>query len=198
VRRRNFGFGHGIGRSGELSAIQPKAAGSSLYARLTQCMAMHALKLAGLTELKACLVVPLATGMSLMLAMMAVRARNANPNAKYAVWMRIDQATCFKSMLSVGLVPVIVENAIEVVVSGARCVHASRQDDQLVTDIGALKRVIGERGAENIACCISTTSCFAPRAPDAVIEVARVCQQLNVAHIVNNAYGVQVGQRARC
>lgn len=106
-------------------------------------MAMHALKLAGLSEIKACIVVPMATGMSLVLSMLAVRARCANRAAQYAVWIRIDQATCFKSMRTAGLTPIVVENVIE--------------NDQLVTDLEALKRIINEKGAENIACCISTT-----------------------------------------
>ena len=35
VRRRHFGLCHGIGRSGDLCEVQPKAAGSSLLNRLT-------------------------------------------------------------------------------------------------------------------------------------------------------------------
>jgi O-phospho-L-seryl-tRNASec:L-selenocysteinyl-tRNA synthase len=30
VREKNFGLGHGIGRSGDVNALQPKAIGSSL------------------------------------------------------------------------------------------------------------------------------------------------------------------------
>lgn len=35
VRSRHFGLGHGIGRSGDIAAIQPKAAGSSLLNQIT-------------------------------------------------------------------------------------------------------------------------------------------------------------------
>ena len=38
---------------------------------------------------------------------------------------------------------------------------------------------------------MTTTSCFAPRAPDDVVGVARLCLKHNVRHVVNNAYGVQ-------
>lgn len=38
-------MGHGIGRSGDLVASQPKAAGSSLIAKLTKHLAKDALKL---------------------------------------------------------------------------------------------------------------------------------------------------------
>ena len=38
---------HGIGRSGDIAAVQPKAAGSSLLMKLTNCMALDAIKMAG-------------------------------------------------------------------------------------------------------------------------------------------------------
>lgn len=47
VRRRHFGLGHGVGRSGDLAAEQPKAAGSSLMAMITQALALDAAKIAG-------------------------------------------------------------------------------------------------------------------------------------------------------
>jgi O-phosphoseryl-tRNA(Sec) selenium transferase len=36
VQKRHFYMGHGIGRSGDVAAEQPKAAGSSLIVKLTQ------------------------------------------------------------------------------------------------------------------------------------------------------------------
>jgi hypothetical protein len=47
VARRHFGMAHGIGRSGDISAEQPKAAGSSLLAKLATCLAGDALRIAG-------------------------------------------------------------------------------------------------------------------------------------------------------
>ena len=38
---------------------------------------------------------------------------------------------------------------------------------------------------------VSSTSCFAPRASDDVEAIAKLCQKYNVAHVINNAYGVQ-------
>ena len=38
---------HGIGRSGDIAAVQPKAAGSSLLMKLTNSMALDAIKMAG-------------------------------------------------------------------------------------------------------------------------------------------------------
>jgi O-phospho-L-seryl-tRNASec:L-selenocysteinyl-tRNA synthase len=47
VARRHFGMAHGIGRSGDIAAEQPKAAGSSLMAKLATCLAADALRIAG-------------------------------------------------------------------------------------------------------------------------------------------------------
>jgi O-phospho-L-seryl-tRNASec:L-selenocysteinyl-tRNA synthase len=51
VKTRNYSLSHGIGRSGELSAEQPKAAGSSLILKLTHYLVLDALKLSGLSLL---------------------------------------------------------------------------------------------------------------------------------------------------
>ena len=40
VMERHFGFSHGIGRSGDVMAVQPKAAGSSLVVQLTKLKAL--------------------------------------------------------------------------------------------------------------------------------------------------------------
>lgn len=46
-------------------------------------------------------------------------------------------------------------------------------------------------GAEHIACVLTTTSCFAPRASDSVDQVAVLCSRYNIPHLINNAYGLQ-------
>ena len=48
--------------------------------------------------------------------------------------------------------PVVIENVLE--------------GDELRTDIFSLSAKIVELGAENVACVMTTTSCFAPRVPD--------------------------------
>ena len=40
-------FGHGIGRSGDIAAVQPKAAGSSVLMKLANAMVLDALRLLG-------------------------------------------------------------------------------------------------------------------------------------------------------
>lgn len=67
-----------------------------------------------------------------------------------------------------------------------------RQDDQLCTDLPRLKAEIERLGAGCIVAVLSTTSCFAPRAADDLIGIAKLCQEKDIGHVVNNAYGVQV------
>lgn len=47
VKQRHFSMCHGIGRSGDLSEPQPKAAGSSLLVRLTTSMVLDAIRQCG-------------------------------------------------------------------------------------------------------------------------------------------------------
>ena len=111
VAARNFGLGHGIGRSGDVMAVQPKAAGSSLIVQLTNYMAAHALRLSGFSNVKSCIVLPAATGMALSLTLIALRQQR--PAATHIIWPRIDQKTCLKSIPTAGLTPVVIENIQE-------------------------------------------------------------------------------------
>ncbi|OQR70794.1 O-phosphoseryl-tRNA(Sec) selenium transferase-like, partial [Tropilaelaps mercedesae] len=175
VRRRHFRMGHGIGRSGDILEQQPKAAGSTLMNRLTNSMLLHILRASGAPSTEACFVVPTATGMALVLCLLAFRAKK--PNAKYVVWPRIDQKTCFKSIITAGLRPIVINEQLS--------------DEKLVTNIAEMRKQIIATGAENILCVLSTTSCFAPRCPDDLIGIASICSEFNLMHLVNNAYGVQ-------
>ncbi|XP_049591774.1 O-phosphoseryl-tRNA(Sec) selenium transferase [Syngnathus scovelli] len=175
VARRHYRLIHGIGRSGDIAAVQPKAAGSSLLNKLTNLLVLDILKMAGVRSVKSCFVVPMATGMSLTLCFLTLRQRR--PKARYIIWPRIDQKSCFKAMITAGFVPVVVENVLE--------------GDELRTDVDAVERQICELGAETVLCVHSTTSCFAPRVPDRLEELATLCSKYNIPHIVNNAYGVQ-------
>ncbi|XP_075999780.1 O-phosphoseryl-tRNA(Sec) selenium transferase [Genypterus blacodes] len=175
VARRHYRLIHGIGRSGDIAAIQPKAAGSSLLNKLTNSIVLDILKLSGVRSAASCFVLPMATGMSLSLCFLTLRHRR--PKARFIIWPRIDQKSCFKAMITAGFEPVVVENVLE--------------GDELRTDVEAVERKIEELGAENILCVHSTTSCFAPRVPDRLEELASMCTKYSIPHIVNNAYGVQ-------
>jgi O-phospho-L-seryl-tRNASec:L-selenocysteinyl-tRNA synthase len=143
VAERSFGLGHGIGRSGDVMAVQPKAAGSSLMVQLTNYMAAHALRLAGWSNIKAAIVLPAATGMALTLTLIALR--QSYPEATHVVWPRIDQKTCLKAIATAGLTPVVIENTLE--------------GDELRTDVPAVEQAILSLGAPKVLCIVSTTSC---------------------------------------
>ncbi|CAM9212716.1 unnamed protein product, partial [Ectocarpus sp. 12 AP-2014] len=181
VARRNFRLSHGVGRSGDIAEVQPKAAGSSLLAKLTHALAKDALRLAGLGNARACLVLPMATGMSLALTFAALRS--AKPAAKTIVWPRMDQKSCLKAIVAAGFTPIVVENLI--------------QGDAVATDVDGVRAAVESCGAENVLCVVTTTSCFAPRLPDKVDEVARICAASGVGHVINNAYGVQCSKTCR-
>ena len=70
------------------------------------------------------------------------------------------------------------------------------EGDQLRTDVAGIQREIETRGPDSIVAVLSTTSCFAPRAADRLVEIARLCKEQDVAHVINNAYGVQASSFA--
>lgn len=101
VARRHYNFSHGIGRSGNLAEAQPKAIGSTILSNLTNELALDALRKIGLVSCQGCLVVPMATGMTLMLSLLHLK-KSRPAGAKYVLWSRIDQKSCLKCILSAG------------------------------------------------------------------------------------------------
>uniref|UniRef100_A0A6B2L3K0 O-phosphoseryl-tRNA(Sec) selenium transferase n=2 Tax=Arcella intermedia TaxID=1963864 RepID=A0A6B2L3K0_9EUKA len=174
VASRHFYLSHGIGRSGDIAAEQPKAAGSSVIYQLTNKLSLDLLRISGIKRVNSCLVVPLATGMTLTNCLLTLR--QDNPKAKYVVWPRIDQKTCLKCIYSAGYQPIVIEN--------------SQEGDQLRTNLEEIENKMAQNPSE-ILCVLSTTSCFAPRGYDRVIEIAQLCQKYNISHVINNAYGLQ-------
>jgi len=184
VKRRNFGLHHGIGRSGDVSADQPKAIGSSIIAKLANILVTDAMKISGLRSIDCTttLLLPLCTGMSLCSVFNALQAHQRKEEQgerrNRIVWTRLDQKTCIKSIQASGYDVCVVEPKLE--------------GDELVTNLQALENELSEEDDNGrIACVVSSTSCFAPRASDDVEAIAKLCQKYNVAHVINNAYGVQ-------
>ena len=66
-------MGHGIGRSGDVSAVQPKAAGSSLVAKIAKHLAKDAIKVCGYQSVDDVILLPLATGMALSMCLLTLR-----------------------------------------------------------------------------------------------------------------------------
>ncbi|XP_050069772.1 O-phosphoseryl-tRNA(Sec) selenium transferase [Anopheles maculipalpis] len=184
VRRRHYNFSHGIGRSGNLTDAQPKAAGSTIMANLTNCLVRDWIRTIGIPTCAHATVIPLATGMTMMLVLRAIHSKR--PSASYVLWSRVDQQSCFKSILAAGLRPIIIDSIL--------ASETRNQDDansSFSTDLPEFVSKIKELGADRICCILSTTSCFAPRGSDDVIELAKLCQTYDIPHIVNNAYGLQ-------
>lgn len=60
-----------------------------------------------------------------------------------------------------------------------------------MTDLDKISQTIDQIKPENILCVLSTTSCFAPRIPDDVVSIGKMCLHYNLPYCVNNAYGLQ-------
>ncbi|XP_076166175.1 sec synthetase isoform X2 [Ptiloglossa arizonensis] len=174
VARRHFRMGHGIGRSSDLEEVQPKAAGSSLMYKLTNALVFEVIRYMGVKSIAGCFLSPMATGMSLVLCMLTFK--QDRPRAKYVLWSRIDQKSSFKSIFTAGLAPIVIETKIV--------------GDEVKTDMQRLESQMAALG-ESVACVLTTTSCFAPRASDSIDSIAALCTQYNIPHLVNNAYGLQ-------
>lgn len=97
------------------------------------------------------------------------------------VWPRIDQKTCLKCIRTANLEPLVVEEKLV--------------GDALTTDVEAIDKVLRER-PEEILCVLTTSSCFAPRVPDSLEAVSQLCKKYDVAHVLNNAYGLQCSKIA--
>ena len=63
--------------------------------------------------------------------------------------------------------------------------------DELRTNVDQIEKILtSEEYKDKILCVQSTTSCFAPRAYDSIVEIAALCKKYQVHHIINNAYGL--------
>ncbi|KAG7350578.1 pyridoxal-phosphate dependent enzyme [Nitzschia inconspicua] len=191
VLQRHFGLSHGMGRSGDITEPQPKAAGSSVLVKLTLLLTLDALKrgsgLEGRINKKQNgpaafgILLPLCTGMSMSLLLQSMK-KEGSPNKDIVLWSRIDQKSCFKAIGVAGLRCVVVPTKI--------------QGDEVITDLEAMEAALQEHG-DRVLAVITTTSCFAPRVPDSVDEVAKLCQKFNVYHVINNAYGLQCSKTSK-
>lgn len=181
VASRSYQMAHGMGRSGDIIANQPKALGSSIIVHLTNILAKSLVKTCCGIQCKDCFVLPVATGMALSLTLKAIyKLRPSSSKTKCALWCRVDQKTCFKAIIFSGFKPIVVENVLD--------------GDQVISNVAAIETLISSylhRTDYSIDCVVTVTSCFAPRAPDSIIEISRLCEKFNIAHVVNNAFGLQ-------
>jgi O-phospho-L-seryl-tRNASec:L-selenocysteinyl-tRNA synthase len=171
LERLSGGFNHGIGRSGQLSAPQPKAPGASLMQILADQVALDAIRALGLSNVNGALVTPLSTGMSLALVLSHFKKEF---NIDSILFPRIDHKSPKKAIEFVGLndtpIPTqLVGDAVQLDSEGLEV---------------ALK-------LNNNCGVMITTSFFPPRESDPVKEVAKLCKEFDVPLVVNNAYGLQ-------
>ena len=108
---RYYNFGHGIGKSGNLTERQPKALGSSLLLKISNELCLDAIRIT-LPHISSCFITPFATGMSLLLCLLTLKS--SKPLAEYVIWPRVDQKSSFKAILMANLKPIIIENLVEV------------------------------------------------------------------------------------
>jgi O-phospho-L-seryl-tRNASec:L-selenocysteinyl-tRNA synthase len=165
-------FCHGIGRSGEISAAQPKAPGASITYTIVNTLASDAIRRFGAPNLKHALLLPMSTGMSIGLTISAMRQKRKG-KGKYVVNPRIDHKSPLKAIELIGLEPKIIEGELE--------------GDAVIVPPEKVEEAID---GETVA-ILSTTTFFPPREPDDVKEIAKIAQEHDVPHVINNAYGVQ-------
>ncbi|MFW9899567.1 MAG: O-phosphoseryl-tRNA(Sec) selenium transferase [Candidatus Thorarchaeota archaeon] len=170
--KTSAGFCHGVGRSGFLTAPQPKAPGGSIMYEISNFLARNFLKNFGLPNIKDAIVVPLATGMSLTLCLGALRL-DIESNKNTILVPRIDHKSILKAFDLGGFKPKIINGKIF--------------GDAVRVPIDDIKAKLDN----NCSAIISFTSFFPPREYDDIKEISKFAQENNLIHLVVNAYGVQ-------
>ncbi len=170
LERLSAGFCHGVGRSGHLTAPQPKAVGASQMQFLANQVALSALKKLGIPNIRAASVLPLSTGMAIALSFAAMRRERGVSRVLYP---RIDHTSPKRGIELAGLETIPVNTTLD--------------DDAVIVDMSDLER---KMSADGIA-VLATTTFFPPRESDPVKEISKMCAEADIPLLINNAYGVQ-------
>jgi O-phospho-L-seryl-tRNASec:L-selenocysteinyl-tRNA synthase len=170
VSRLAGGFHHGVGRSGNLPEAQPKAPGGSLMYFFANKLATDALKRSGVPNIKKAIVFPMATGMTLALILCALRDLTRR---KEVVYPQVDHKTPLKAIRLAGLQERIVKGEV--------------YGDAVNVPTEEIEKAVNE----NTAAILSTTTFFSPRESDKIKDIARIAEEKEVPHIINNSFGVQ-------
>lgn len=174
IGRLSVGFNHGIGRSGQLAAPQPKAPGASLMQQVANNVALDAIRKLGLSNVKSGIVTPLSTGMSISLVLGALRREMGITRVIYP---RVDHTSPRRAIALAGLEMVEVPTIID--------------GDAVTPELSVLEKKIKETDSTAV---LATTTFFPPRASDPVKDIAKFCAKYEVPLVINNAYGVQSQQ----
>ena len=174
--KTSSGFCHGIGRSGFLTAPQPKAPGGSIMYELSNYLALNFLRKFGLPNIKKAIVVPQCTGMSLALCLGALRP-NWNKkeliNKRTVIVPQIDHKSLIKAIRLMGMRIKTVEGKIF-----GDAIRIPIEDIEASLD-------------RDCFAVISLTSFFPPREHDDIKEISKFAKKNDLVHIIINAYGVQ-------
>ncbi len=165
------GFCHGIGRSGFLTAPQPKAPGGSIMFELSNYLARNFLKNFGLPNIKDGIVVPLCTGMSLALCLGALKPDWNNEELlkkRTVIVPQIDHNAILKALELMGMKIKTVKGKIF-----GDAVRIPIEDIESNLD-------------EDCFAIISTTSFFPPRENDDLKEISKFAKENNLVHIIRN------------
>jgi glutamate/tyrosine decarboxylase-like PLP-dependent enzyme len=153
IGRLSAGFNHGIGRSGQLAAPQPKAPGASLMQQVANNVALDAIRKLGLSNMKSGIVTPLSTGMSISLILSALRREHG---IKQVLFPRIDHTSPQRAIALSGLEKVVVPTVIE--------------GDAVHVDIGILEKHISTTEASAV---LATTTFFPPRESSIIVSLSK-------------------------
>ena len=170
------GFCHGIGRSGFLTAPQPKAPGGSIMYEITNSLARNFFKKTSLPNIKGAMVLPLCTGMSLSLclgALKPIKSPKSSMNKNKILVPQIDHNSLLKAMDLMGVEQKVIKGKIF--------------GDAVRIPIEDIKREYDEE----CYAVISLTSFFPPREHDDLKEISKFAKEKDMVHIIINAYGVQ-------
>ena len=174
--KTSAGFCHGIGRSGSLTAPQPKAPGASLMYELSNHLAKNFLKNFGLSNAKEAIVVPLSTGMSLALCLGGLKPdwNNDNfANKRSVLLPRLDHKSILK--------------ALDLIGARTKIVNGMIFGDAVRVPIEDIKKNYDS----SCFAVISFSSFFPPREHDDIKEISKFAKEKDLVHIVINAYGIQ-------
>jgi len=170
VDRLCAGFCHGIGRSGQIAAPQPKAPGGSIMYMLVNRFATTILRKRGLSNVKGAILLPLSTGMSIFLSLAACRKSHTGTEVVYP---RVDHQSPLRGIAAAGY--------------NVKQVATYLEGDAVRCDVAKIQEAI----SRDTAAIVSTTTFFPPREPDDVKGIAKLAADLGIPHVINNAYGVQ-------
>ncbi|MHA1637730.1 MAG: O-phosphoseryl-tRNA(Sec) selenium transferase [Candidatus Thorarchaeota archaeon] len=171
IGRLSAGFNHGIGRSGDIIAPQPKAIGASLMQQVANTVAVDAIRQLGLTNIKSGMIAPLSTGMTIALVLSAFRREFG---VKRVIFPRIDHSSPSRGIALAGLEEITSPTILD--------------GDSVQTDLGQFEKIVSHHDSLAI---LATTTFFPPRASDPIKEIAKICQENELPLVINNAYGVQ-------